>query len=172
MQLTGKQIVENGIMENVDPSSIQQQGIDVRLKDVRLVTPHSSTISTIFKNRPTCLPQSILLEPDKDEEGEFYIFQPGKYYDLEFYESLQLGAGYASYLKARSSLIRMGGEVYSGQYDAGFKTDNIGCFLKTLFPIKIYRGARVAQMIVNETYLVDTNVLYNGQWQQDIQRNV
>ena len=38
-------------------------------------------------------------------------------------------------------------------------------------PIRIEKGARVAQMIVNETYEVNDEDLYDGQWQGDKQRN-
>ena len=38
MQLTGRQIIERGIVDNYCDDAIQQQGIDVRLKSLRVVT--------------------------------------------------------------------------------------------------------------------------------------
>ena len=37
MQLTGKQIVNKGIIYNVDEKGIQQQGVDVRIKRISKV---------------------------------------------------------------------------------------------------------------------------------------
>ena len=72
--------------------------------------------------------------------------------------------------KTRSSLVRCGADVRSGQFDGGFKTKAMGAFLKVELPIEIEVGARVAQMIVNETYEVANEDLYDGQWQGDKQR--
>jgi deoxycytidine triphosphate deaminase len=46
----------------------------------------------------------------------------------------------------------------------------MGAFLKVELPIIIEKGARVAQAIINETYTVDKEYLYDGQWQGDKQR--
>jgi deoxycytidine triphosphate deaminase len=46
----------------------------------------------------------------------------------------------------------------------------MGAFLKVELPIEIEKYARVAQMIVTETYPVDEENLYDGQWQGDKQR--
>ena len=72
--------------------------------------------------------------------------------------------------KTRSSLVRCGAIVHSGQFDGGFNTDKMGCFLEVLQPILIERGARIAQAVVDESYPVDDDKLYNGQWQNDNQR--
>ena len=46
----------------------------------------------------------------------------------------------------------------------------MGAFLHVIRPITIERGARVAQAIVNESYEVEREDLYEGQWQNDKQR--
>ena len=74
------------------------------------------------------------------------------------------------YFKTRSSLVRCGAIIESGQFDGGFETQNMGAFLHVIRPIIIERGARVAQAIINETYTVDEDHMYNGQWQGDKQR--
>jgi deoxycytidine triphosphate deaminase len=61
--------------------------------------------------------------------------------------------------------------VHSGQFDAGFNTEKMGCFLQVNHPINIEKGARIAQAIVTESYEVMDEDLYNGQWQGDKQRN-
>ena len=49
-------------------------------------------------------------------------------------------------------------------------TKNMGAFLHVIRPITIERGARVAQAVVNESYEVEREDLYEGQWQNDKQR--
>ena len=73
------------------------------------------------------------------------------------------------YIRYRSSLVRCGAIVHSGQFDAGFKTDAMGCFLQVIRPLHIEEGARIAQAIVFESN--DVENLYDGQWQGDKQRN-
>jgi hypothetical protein len=46
----------------------------------------------------------------------------------------------------------------------------MGAYLHVILPIDIEVGARVAQMIVNESYEVGIEELYDGQWQNDKQR--
>ena len=95
---------------------------------------------------------------------------PVGYYEIEFEEGCKMPANYAMVFKTRSSLVRCGAEVRSGQFDGGFETERMGAFLKVDIPIKIEKGARVAQALITETYTVDAENLYNGQWQNDKQR--
>ena len=70
--------------------------------------------------------------------------------------------------KTRSSLVRCGADIRSGQFDAGFKTEHMGAYMKVELPVVIEMGARVAQTLIFRTEKV-TNT-YNGQWQEDKQR--
>ena len=167
MQLTGRMIVEENIITNVCDDGIQQQGVDVRLKSIKspllgtrngAIPREGKTITPEFKNDIPCV-------------NDVYDLAPG-YYEVEFEEGCSIPCDCAMYFKTRSSLIRCGAEIRSGQFDGGFETVNMGAFLKVEFPISIEKGARVAQAIINETYNVDENDLYDGQWQHDNQRSL
>ena len=163
MQLTGKQIVERDILQNVCVNGIQQQGIDVRLAKVHEVV--GGTGGFVPATGKTQTPGAVEVAcPD----GVYDL--PTGYYEVTFEEGCKIPADCAMYFKTRSSLVRCGAEIRSGQFDGGFETDHMGAYLKVELPIKIEKGARVAQAIINETYPVEKEYLYDGQWQRDNQR--
>lgn len=195
MQLTGKQIVNKGIIYNVDEKGIQQQGVDVRVKKISRVSTGLkngvNVFSDIFLGKSeldivkdmfegtglipasgkTSIPTPHEVTPIQDpERGVDTWFLHEGYYEVEFMEGCEIPADCAMYFKTRSSLVRCGADVRSGQFDGGFKTENMGAFLKVELPIRIDVGARIAQAIVTETYPVDEDKLYDGQWQGDKQR--
>ena len=165
MQLTGKNIIEKSIIKNACVGGIQQQGIDLRVKEIFKVNDKSSGY----------IPETgKTLKPGTDEislyDNKTYVLKPG-YYEVEFIEGCDIPADATLHIKTRSSLVRCGAICHSGQFDGGFNTDNMGCFLHVILPISIDKGARVAQAIVFESEPVETEHLYNGQWQGDKQRN-
>jgi len=177
MQLTGKQIIERGIVTGVEaPEQVQQQGIDVRVfsiysvggrygfipKSGKTITPKREVIPTSFSDgSAVCsIPAGV----------KYWYLEPG-YYELELMEGCSIPDNATLHFKSRSSLVRCGCQVFSGQFDAGFKTDFMGCYLLVTLPVYIERGARVAQAIVFESDPVSKDNLYNGQWQGDKQRN-
>lgn len=166
MQLTGKQIVESGIVIGACDAGVQQQGVDVRLMKVSRVGEGIWDIGYVPAKGKTDTPYSN--EVEVTEDGTWRL-EPG-YYELEFKEGCKIPSNAAMYFKTRSSLVRCGAIVHSGQFDAGFETEKMGAFLHVILPIEIEVGARVAQMIVNESYEVGLAELYDGQWQNDKQR--
>jgi deoxycytidine triphosphate deaminase len=106
----------------------------------------------------------------KFEEDNCIELSPG-YYEVEFEEACNIPNNMVLNYKTRSSLVRCGVIIHSGQFDAGFKTQNMGAFLHVIRPIILEKGARLAQAIVTESYPVNENDLYNGQWQNDKQRS-
>lgn len=159
MQLTGKEIIERGIITNHCEEGIQQQGIDVRLKNLYIV----SEGGVVPKEGKTTPAMSVKLEPIY---GVFRL-APG-YYELEFEEGCNIPNNATLHFKTRSSLVRCGAIIHSGQFDAGFHTEHAGAFMQVLLPITIEPGARVAQALVFTSNEVEN--LYNGQWQNDKQR--
>lgn len=162
MQLTGKMIVDGGSITGVCKEGIQQQGVDVRLARV-FVLEGTGEIPAEGK---TILPRRHELPA---VTGSVLFLQEG-YYEIEFFEGCDLKADQAMYFKTRSSLVRCGAIIHSGQFDGGFNTDHMGAFLEVKRPIRIEIGARVAQAIVNETYEVQKEYMYDGQYQNDKQR--
>jgi deoxycytidine triphosphate deaminase len=172
MQLTGKQIVERGIVTGVVTEGIQQQGVDVRLDKViefdQFDAPETTQgyVPAVGK---TILRQRHEIPTGPTPNGEGWVLKPG-YYEVIVKEGCVMPNNAAMRFISRSSLVRNGAIIHCGQFDAGFKTDQMGFFLQVLFPITIDRGARIAQAMVFESAPVDEGSLYNGQWQGDKQR--
>lgn len=160
MQLTGQEISNEGIITNYLSENIQQQGIDIRLKKVsRLVG--SGQIPRLGKTK---LPDYEEVKP----EGSCWFLKPG-YYEIQFEEGCRIPLDRVMVFISRSSLVRCGANIICGQFDAGFSTDSMGCFMEVHQPILIEEGARIAQTRILETNNVDNP--YNGQYQNDSQRN-
>lgn len=165
MQLTGIQIVERKIVAGVVAAGLQQQGVDLRVKNIRKVNNKTSGYVPVTGKTQIPLTEEVSLYNDKT-----YVLKPG-YYEIEFEEGCNIPVDATLHIKTRSSLVRCGAQCYSGQFDGGFHTDNMGCFLHVLLPICIDKGARVAQALVFESYPVNEKQKYDGQWQGDNQRN-
>lgn len=168
MVLTGKSIVSKGIVGNVSNNSIQQQGVDLRVS--RIFKVNSGGV--IPKEGKTILPIRTEVLPTIDWDGntQLYNLSPG-YYEVELMESCNIPNNAVLWIKGRSSVVRCGGRIDSGQFDGGFKTDNMGCYLEVIEFLSIEPEARIAQAVVFESEPVDDEHLYNGQYQNDKQRN-
>lgn len=165
MQLTGKQIVETNIITNYTEAAVQQQGVDVRIDSLSKVGGYGYIPvegKTELGNRTE---ERISIRNGK----EVFILTPG-YYEVTLKEACKIPNNCVLNYKTRSSLVRCGVTVFSGQFDAGFETEAMGCFMEVRHPVRIEPGARIAQAIVCETYPVSEENLYNGQWQNDKQR--
>lgn len=159
MQLTGKQIIERGIVSNYIPEAIQQQGVDVRVANIKELLG----VGEVPAHGKTVLPNYV----DANIDGDKWVLRPG-YYEVELMEGIHMPNNAALVYKTRSSLVRCGATVESGQFDAGFDTSKAGCFLIVHRTIIIEKEARIAQVIVHESAPV-TNT-YEGQFQGDKQR--
>lgn len=166
MQLTGKQIVKENIITNYAENAVQQQGIDVRITSLSRVDGYGR----VPKEGKTVLGTRVDVKPVIKDGVEMFVLTPG-YYECVLMEACKIPNNCVLNFKTRSSLVRCGATVYSGQYDAGFETDAMGCFLEVRIPIRIEVFARIAQVVVNETYPVSNDDLYDGQWQHDKQRS-
>jgi deoxycytidine triphosphate deaminase len=168
MQLTGLQIIKCGdldpIVTNYTEKGIQQQGIDLRVKNIRKVNEKASGYIPVEGKSQIPPTEELPLYDDLT-----YVLAPG-YYEVEFEEGCNIPNNATLHIKTRSSLVRCGAHCYSGQFDAGFTTANMGCFLHVILPISIDKGARIAQALVFESTPVNKENLYNGQWQGDKQR--
>lgn len=168
MVLTGNQIIERNIISNVSNESIQQQGVDLRVNKIFKVNDGG----VIPAKGKTILPTRTEVLPETDWDGEtpLYNLCPG-YYEIELKESCNIPSDAVLWIKGRSSVVRCGGRIDSGQFDGGFKTDNMGCYLEVINYMSIEPEARIAQAVVFESYPVEKEKLYNGQYQNDKQRN-
>lgn len=160
MQLTGKEILERGIITNSCKAGLQQQGIDVRVD--RICKLRGTGV--IRAEGKTMIPETAAII-----SVGYWDLEPG-YYEVELMEGCKIPSNCAMYFKTRSSLVRCGTIVHSGQFDAGFETEKAGCFIEVCRPIRIEHGARIAQAIVHESNEVENT--YEGQFQGDKQRAV
>lgn len=101
--------------------------------------------------KKTKLTQSCNIKLKTDENGKEYWDLPIGQYEIGFAEGCNFKARAVGKIVHRSTLRRCGGEINSPIWDPGFKTEEMGTFLSVHHPIRIYKGARVAQMIVFET---------------------
>lgn len=167
MQLSSQKIIGDNIITNYCEEGIQQQGIDVRVKNIYMLDEDSCGI---IRTTSSIIPKVKEMELLEESDEYYWNLLPG-YYEIQLEEGCQVPKNCTLHFKTRSSLVRSGAIVYSGQFDAGFKTQNMGCFLHVIKPIIIYKNARIAQALVFESYDVDSEYLYNGQWQGDKQRD-
>ena len=181
MQLTGKEIMEEGLVANVVPEAVQQQGVDVRLMEVRefghmnvdafvknLEFEHMGYIPAQGKTKlPSSLPKELITHPITGATG--WLFKPG-YYEVIFDEGCKMPNNRVMVLISRSSLVRCCGFIECGQFDAGFETEHMGCFMYIAEPMFIEQHARIAQLRFTKTEPVEAGSMYNGQWQNDKQR--
>lgn len=185
MQLTGKEIVTEGIITGYVPESVQQQGVDLRLMEVRrhghwercqeedvfCKNTRLDNMGLIPVEGKTKLPQSEVYEPITLPNGKLgWVFKPGWYYEVIFHEGCKMPNNRVMVFITRSSGVRCGAEIVCGQFDAGFETEHMGCFLHAHEALMIECGARIAQTRITKTEPVEAGSMYNGQWQNDKQR--
>lgn len=159
--LNGKEIVERGIVTNIPAENVAQHGIDLNLIKVeRIVADSVGFIPEVGK---TVLPQYEEVHPI---DGVWYLAPDT--YNITFAQGCNIPSDQMLLIRQRSSLLRCGGILHSSVFDAGFKTAQIGTFMTIIRPIRIEVNARVAQIYNHICTPVDN--LYNGQYQQDKQR--
>lgn len=167
--LTGKELYESGMITGALESNVQQQGIDVRISKVSKL----SGMGIIPETGKTSLPEYTEIKPLRfhNKKIEQYItgwMLPAGVYEIEFMEGVNVGNSFCMKPLTRSSLVRCGARVDSGLYDAGFHTENAGAMLYVTNTILIEKGSRIAQIVCMESN--EVNNLYNGQFQNDKQR--
>lgn len=160
--LTGREIFESGIIVDALEQNIQQQGVDIRVSKISKVSNSGGVISVTEKTKAPQSSEMTLFNDDR------WILQPG-YYEVEFVEGCNLPDNIGIQIKTRSSLVRCGSNIFSGHFDPGFRTDHMGAFLRVDLPITIYKDSRLAQVLTFESNRVENT--YDGQWQEDKQRN-
>lgn len=172
--LTGRQIVEQGIVTKVDNAEcIQQVGVDLELIKVEMVIGRPGIIPK--EGKTTLIPRievplvdvPVSYETDKTTKGWF--LQPGSY-DITLKQGCSIPVNQRLKIVQRSSLLRNAGLLASSMFDPNFKTENIGTVMEINEPIYIHYEARVAQAYVTEMNEVLEKDLYTGQWQGDKQR--
>lgn len=173
MRLSGRQIAELAIVNKIQEEGVQQVGVDLNLISVSRIIGGGF----IPKTGKTHLGERVEVRSsmiDYGTEGnpnpkEVWVLQPGVY-DITLAQGCKLGPKHSMRLVQRSSVFRNGGVLSSSMFDPGFETENIGTILHINLPITIEVGARVCQAYVDECYEVREEDMYDGQFQNDSQR--
>jgi deoxycytidine triphosphate deaminase len=168
MNLNGKQIVEQGIITKVvNDNCIQQVGVDLELIKVEQVLGGGF----IPKEGKTQLAARIEVKPEDQPNGtQLWFLEPGVY-DITMAQGCKIPANQRLRIVQRSSFLRNGAILSSSMFDPGFETENIGTILHVKLPMVIEVGARVGQAYVSTVNAVGEDYMYNGQFQQDKQRD-
>ena len=150
--------VQKCLTGKVDPSQVQQHGVDLTLLSICDLTG-----GEIYKENVRIGRENALLPVRDTLTGkETYRLEQG-YYAVYFEQGVKIPANIKANIIQRSSLARSGAQISSSEYDPGFETANLGAYLTVYKPIIIERGARVAQIVMAETNPVDSP--YDGQYQ-------
>jgi deoxycytidine triphosphate deaminase len=157
---------EHGNLKQEYTENIQQHGIDLNLIKVERIIAGSGFIP---KTGKTTLAERVIVMSADIWSSETYVWdlQPGAY-ELTFAQGCKVPKDQRMRILHRSSVLRNGGTINSGLFDAGFETSNIGAIMILTQPMIIEVGARVATAITEVSNEVEN--LYKGQWQNDKQR--
>jgi dUTP pyrophosphatase len=185
MNLTGRQIIEQGIVfpsvqlsgvgTAIPEENVQQHGVDLNLLHVSKVDGNWGA-GFIPKDGKTVLAKRMPILPSQhvNPEGDLIVgwrLEPGVY-DITLAQGCKVPANQRAEIFHRSSLYRNGCTLRSALWDAGFETDQMGTQLVVMTPILIELGARIAQFVCTLSNYVQPQDQYNGQWQNDKQREM
>jgi dUTP pyrophosphatase len=172
--LNVKQIVDEGLLllEHAQGKPAQV-GYDLSLKAVQKIGNRiggnmfkEGRIGKVLKDKTeltTYTPENTIML----DGVEGWLLHEGVY-DITFNEGCKIPENRVAFIKQRSSLYRNGAIINSPVFDPGFETEFMGTLLYIFEPLFIEKDARVAQIYFHECNGAE---LYNGQWQNDKQRN-
>lgn len=158
MIITPQKAIELGILITNDKGTPSPNGYDLTIEKVTeiqggIITTKESKINP-YKE----------VETDIFEELETEGWSLGiGVYSLTFEQGIKLDLTHCANIVHRSSILRSGCIITSGVFDSGFECKNIGATLFVFIPILIEKGARIAQIVINETYEAEQK--YEGQFQ-------
>ena len=173
MMLNANQIVEKGLLklENAQGKPAQI-GYDLSLKQVNrigMLNGQHGKIGKVLKDKTeltSYTPQALM---NLDGVNGWLLHQG--VYDITFNEGCKIPSNYVGLIRQRSSMLRNGTVLHSSVFDPGFETNFMGTVMVVNETIFIEENARVAQIYFHECSPVEEELLYNGQWQGDQQRN-
>jgi deoxycytidine triphosphate deaminase len=171
--LNAEQILEQGLIKTeLSKGKPAQVGYDLSAKSINAIGKDEfnsrPNIGMVLKDK-TILNNYTPIETKKIDGVEGWLLYPGAY-DITFHEGCKIAPNRVGLIRQRSSLLRNGAIIASSVFDPGFETDNMGTIMIVTATIFIEQDARVGQMYFHECDGVAEENLYNGQWQNDKQR--
>ena len=137
----------------VAPEQIQPNGVDLTV-DAIFETRERGRIGRDGKR----IGDRAALAPDADADA--YVLPAGGYV-AEYGETIRIPEGHVGFVYPRSSLMRNGCMLHTAVWDAGYEGRGEG-LLQVHHPIRIERGARVAQFVLAEA---SHEKVYDGSYQ-------
>lgn len=132
---------------------IQPNAVDLRVQDIFKIT---SDIFVIDSKNNKVHRGSQKIEP----VNNFWVLEPGSY-EIITNHDVTIAKDEAGYVITRSTFIRNGCFLTSGLYDSGF-SGRVGCLLVvTTGRLKIERGTRIGQFILQDAECV---AIYKGSY--------
>jgi deoxycytidine triphosphate deaminase len=103
-------------------------------------------------------------DPDKGEEENFFIFEPGFYHLVRTIEKVNLPTSLSGIIFPRTTLFRSGIAMFNGVVQPGYAGElTFGLCNQSQSSIKISFGARIAHITFHE--VLGEGSRYRGQWQ-------
>ena len=135
----------------------QVNGFDLSVREIFKLT---GAAAIDFDNSKRTLPE---YEPLPMHNDEYWELKPGAYV-IRYNEVVSVPLNAVGILQPRSTLLRMGGTVIGAWWDSGYSGRGQGLLVAN-FPIKVYKNARVAQIV----FLISKEVSqgYEGKYQNE-----
>ena len=174
--LNAKQILGEGLLKlDNTKGKPAQVGFDLSLKAVNKVgylpkidletLEKTGRIGKVLKDKTELADYTPVKKLNMDGKTGWLLYEGT--YDITFNEGCKIPDNRVAFIKQRSSMWRNGTLINSPVFDPGFETDNMGTIMLVTETIFIEEDARVAQIYFHEC---EPTELYDGQWQNDKQR--
>ncbi len=165
MNLTGKMIVDKGLLITNGKGKGAQVGYDVTVNNITMI--RGGVIGLNKKDTKIEEYGNLPLYEMQDELHSKYWYLDAGVYSLTFDQGVKLDNKHCGHFVHRSSILRSSGFITSGIFDNGFECDQAGATLFVLNRLSIVKGARIAQFVCQETHQVANKDLYKGSYQGD-----
>jgi deoxycytidine triphosphate deaminase len=158
-------VAQNKLVENLcdrEMNNPEGAGFDLRLGEVyELIGEGFLGIET--RNTPD-IQMVGQYDPNKNEEENYFTFEPGKYYLVKTLEKVNLPTTLSGIIFPRTTLFRSGLGLFNGIVQPGYSGElTFGLCNLGKNDIKIAFGARVVHITFHE--VLGEGNQYRGQWQ-------
>lgn len=140
----------------IEDIQVQPNGVDLRVDKIYQISGHAHLGEDSKMN------YSDMQKSEAFNKEGFYELKPHLQYMVDFHETVSVPEGYCAIIYPRSSLLRVGSFITSALWDTGFQ-GQLGASIRTLNPISIAAGARLAQIVFNKAAF--NGHRYDGRYQ-------
>lgn len=156
--LLNSELASQHVIES-EHSKRAQAGIDLSAKKIELIKDGG----IVLKDKTILDSKNYVTVSTIDKHNTKGWFLEKGIYSVTFNEGIKIPNNLQAKVTHRSSIYRMGNEIESPWWDAGFECTNMNSTLIVNNPLFIEENARLAQVVFYEMHT--TNNTYNGQWQ-------